>query len=102
MGDFRKFHIGMYQKVSKEFLEFKDNFPMRLESIKFLHLMMKFKKSNSLLYDEIIKSIKKHHLIQQELMIIKNSIKGPKVNSVFSMINVTIINENQDILNILV
>jgi hypothetical protein len=102
MSDFRKFSVGMYQKLNPEFIIFKDNFPMRLESITFIHLFLKHSNNNGVLFDELVKNIKKHHLIQQELMVIKNSIKGPKVHSVFYFIHASLANNNQEIINILV
>ena len=69
----------------------------------FIHMILKKVsfKGNSLIYDETIKYIKKYYLIQKELNIIKNVVKGKKVNSVFLFLSVILNNKNQDLMTIL-
>jgi len=103
MGDYRRFFTS-FKKLSLEFLVFKESFPTRMEAISFINLiiMKSNLKGNHFIYDELIKNIKRYHLVQQELMIIKNSIKGPKINSVFLFISIILSNKNADLLIILV
>ena len=102
MGDFRRFYTS-FKKLSVEFLVFKESYPIRMEVMAFIHMILKKVsfKGNSLIYDETIKYIKKYYLIQKELNIIKNVVKGKKVNSVFLFLSVILNNKNQDLMTIL-
>jgi hypothetical protein len=103
MGDFRRFYTS-FKRLSVEFLVFKESYPIRMEVMAFIHMILKKASfnGNSFIYDETIKNIKKYYLIQKELNIIKNTIKGKKVHSVFLFLSVILNNKNQDLLTILV
>jgi len=103
MGDFRRFFTS-FKKLSLEFLVFKESYPIRMEAISYINLIIQKSslKGNNYIYDELIKNIKRYHLVSQELMIIKNSIKGPKVYSVFLFISIILSNKNSDLLLIMV
>lgn len=102
MGDFRRFYTS-FKKLSVEFLIFKESYPIRMEVMAFIHMILKKAsfKGNNMIYDETIKNIKKYYLIQRELNTIKSTIKGKKVQSVFLFLSVILNNKNQDLLTIL-
>lgn len=105
--DFRKFKTD-YKKISLEFLAYKNAYPLRTESISFLNVIIKkYNNPNtkteidSFIYDEMIKNIKISHLIQNELAIIKNKIKGNEVLSVMSLFNVILSNKDKEIIKMM-
>jgi hypothetical protein len=104
MTDFRRFYTD-FKKLSMQFLVFKESFPVRMEAISFINLIIRkqtLSKGNRLIYDEMIRNVKKHHLIRGETAVIKNSIKGVKVHNVFVLMSVIIGNKDKDLLNIIV
>jgi hypothetical protein len=105
MTDFQVFYTD-YKKLSFEFLAFKDSFPLRMEAISFINLIIKKRdsddKTNRLIYDEVVKNIKKYRLINHELSVIKNFIKGNKIHSVFLIFGVIFNSGNSDLLEIIV
>lgn len=105
MTDFRKFYTD-FKKLSFEFLVFKESYPIRTEAISFINMIIKKQtcciKGNRDIYDELIKNFKKYNLIGQETVIIKNSIKGPKIHSVFLLISIILNSKNIDLRTALV
>src|SRR5690242_12858047 len=103
MHDFRQFYTN-FAKLSMEFLVFKENFPMRMEALSFINLIIKKNgiNWNNYIYDEMVKNMKKHHLLQAELMVIKNSIKGLKVHSVFLFFSIIILNRENELIDLMV
>ncbi len=105
MNDFQVFYTD-YKKLSFEFLAFKDSFPLRMEAISFINLIIKKRdsddKTNRLIYDEVVKNMKKYRLINHELSVIKNFIKGNKIHSVFLFFGVIFNSGNSDLLEIIV
>lgn len=101
MSDFRRFFTD-FKKLSLEFLVFKENYPIRMEAISFINLIIKKQNENRFTYDEMLKNIKKFKLVQQELIVIKNSIKGTKIHSVFLFFSIILFNKNKDLRAIMV
>ena len=104
MIDFRKFYTD-FKSISLEFLAFKEAYPLRMEAISFINLIIKNKNSvtgNRLVFDEMHNSMKKSNLFNHELTIIKNCIKGPKVHSVFIFITSVLVSNNFELIQIIV
>lgn len=105
MPDFRRFYTD-FKKLSVEFLVFKESFPIRMEAMSFINLIIKKSRTpgnqvNTHIYDELIKNIKKYNLIRHELIVIKNNIKGVKVHSVFMFMSIILITKNKDLISII-
>ena len=103
MLDFRQF-FTFFKKISIEFLVFKESYPIRMEALSFINLIVKKNGLvyNNYIYDELIKCIKKHHLLQNEFMIIKNCLKGPKVHSVFLLISIIVNYKEKELIELIV
>lgn len=105
--DFRKFRTD-YKKLSVEFLAYKHSFPLRSEALSMMNIVMK--KINNVnmkteidafIYDEMIRNMKIAHMVQNELAIIKNKIKGYEVNAVLSFFNIVLANKNDDVIKMM-
>ena len=105
MSDYRRFYTD-FKKLSFEFLVFKEAYPIRVEAISFINLIIArkslYSKGNILIFDEMLKSIKRYHLINQELNTIKNAIKGNKIHSVFLFLSVLISSSSAELGNLMV
>lgn len=96
--DYRKFSIT-FKKIPIEFLIYKDSFPMRIEALTYLNIILSFKNQfSTIVFDEAIKSIKKNKIIPQEMMVIKNYVKGEKISAVMMMFSIIHINECSDLI----
>ena len=105
--DFRKFKTD-YKKLSLEFLAYKNAYPLRTEALSLLNIIIKkYNNPNnkteidSFIYDEMIRNMKISHLIQNELAIIKNKIKGNEVLSVMSLFNIVLCNKDKEIIKMM-
>ena len=107
IDDNRKFRTSS-KKLSLEFLNYKNSFPMRNEAIVILDIIFKkyynLKKrtdADCYIYDEIIRNVKVFHLVQNQLAIIKTKIKGSEVLSVLGFFNMILSNNEREIIKIM-
>ena len=105
--DMRKFKTD-FKKLSIEFLPFKESFPIRAEAISLLNIIIrKFHNEENrteidcFIYDEVIRNVKISHMVNNELAIIKNKIKGLEVMSVMSLFNIILSNDDREIIKIM-
>ena len=105
--DMRKFKTD-FKKLSIEFLPYKEQFPLRAEAISLLNIIIrKFHnlenrtEIDSFIYDEVIRNVKISHMVNNELAIIKNKIKGSEVMSVMSLFNIILSNDDREIIKIM-
>ena len=101
LNDHRKFYTD-YKKIPFEFLVFKESFPLRTEAISFIHLICKYGKKNFLILDELVKSMKRFKTISNELISIKNYVKGNRIHSVFLLFKVLINSRDKDLISLIV
>ena len=102
--DFRRFKTD-YKKLTLEFLAFKFSYVLRAEAISFLNII--FKRNNNVngrtkidcfVYDEVIRNIKVHNFISNELTLIKKRVKGNEVLSSLAFFNMIISNNEREII----
>ena len=102
--DFRRFKTD-YKKLTLEFLAFKFSYVLRAEAISFLNII--FKRNNNVngrtkidcfIYDEVIRNIKVHNFISNELTLIKKRVKGNEVLSSLAFFNMIISNNEREII----
>ena len=95
-------------KLTLEFMQYKNSFPLRNEAIAFLDII--FKKyyniqkrteTDCFIFDEIIRNVKVFHLVQNQLSIIKTKIKGNEVLSVLGFFNMVLKNNEREIIKIM-
>ena len=95
-------------KLTLEFMQYKNSFPLRNEAIAFLDII--FKKyyniqkrteTDCFIFDEIIRNVKVFHLVQNQLSIIKTKIKGNEVLSVLGFFNMALKNNEREIIKIM-
>ena len=105
--DMRKFKTD-FKKLSIEFLPYKESFPIRTEAISLLNIIIrKFHNEENrteidcFIYDEVIRNVKISHMVNNELAIIKNKIKGLEVMSVMSLFNIILSNDDREIIKIM-
>ena len=103
--DFRSFRTD-YSKLSLEFIKYK-KFPLRTEAMKIINTIIKkyysrFKtKVDSFIYDEMIRNIKITRMVQNELAILRNKLKGDEIYMVLSLFNIVIRNDDREIIKIM-
>ena len=105
--DFRKFKTD-FKKLTLEFLAFKTSYVLRAEALSFLNII--FKKNNNIngrtkidcfVYDEVIRNIRVHNFVQNELSLIKKKVKGNEVLSALGFFNMILSNNERDIIKIM-
>ena len=107
IDDMRYFRTNS-KKLTLEFIQYKNSFPLRNEAMTFLDIIFKkyydIKKrteTDCFIFDEIIRNVKVFHLVQNQLSIIKTKIKGNEVLSVLGFFNMVLKNNEREIIKIM-
>ena len=107
LDDIRYFKTNS-NKLTLEFMKYKNSFPLRNEAMAFLDIV--FKKfyniqkrtdTDCFIFDEIIRNVKVFHLVQNQLSIIRTKIKGNEVLSVLGFFNMVLKNNEREIIKIM-
>jgi hypothetical protein len=107
IDDIRYFRTNS-KKLTLDFIQYKNSFPLRNEAMAFLDIIFKryydIKKrteTDCFIFDEIIRNVKVFHLVQNQLSIIKTKIKGNEVLSVLGFFNMVLKNNEREIIKIM-
>ena len=108
MLDDKRYFKTNSNKLTLEFMKYKNSFPLRNEAMAFLDIV--FKKfyniqkrtdTDCFIFDEIIRNVKVFHLVQNQLSIIRTKIKGNEVLSVLGFFNMVLKNNEREIIKIM-
>jgi hypothetical protein len=107
IDDIRYFRTNS-KKLTLEFMQYKNSFPLRNEAMAFLDIIFrkyynvqKRTETDCFIFDEIIRNVKVFHLVQNQLTIIKTKIKGNEVLSVLGFFNMVLKNNEREIIKIM-
>ena len=107
IDDTRQFRTNT-KKLTLEFMPYKNSFPLRNEAMAFLDIifrkyynLQKRTETDCFIFDEIIRNVKVFHLVQNQLSVIRNKIKGNEVLSVLGFFNMVLKNNEREIIKIM-